>query len=298
MSAVDDRAENVIFGRSATSRVVPIAIRASVVRRAPLCRSLNPDFCHRLMGKCTVAGTGREHLLVAKGVPSNGAPSRQEVWRVQSDLRLVRVGQEFRYPGEEPYGFGDFGRAVVSDEGFCRDRELDVVRRARRALFPDDRSSFRNIPAVVVARQLTALGALGEFARIYEASGTVDDGRWTVVLVHLKVECYYEATVLVRDRLRGTWRAVGDVPGAVIDEFASDCSLTNGTAPEAFFPHVMFVEDDRLVMAFKRHVWWGETDFGRAIDLATGKRSDLGPGVMGAAPRWVSEARLRELVEN
>ena len=261
----------------------------------------------RSLGRCADAATGLHHVLVAKGVPSNGAPTRQEVWRVRSDLRMERIGGEeslypaggeVLYPGGGPVGFGDFGSAVVSSEGLCRSDELNVVRQARTALFRDDHSPFREIPGGVVRAQLRALASMGQFATIYEPVMAEGDGRWLVVLLHLTVQCHYEATVLVRDRQSGSWRAVRDVPGDIVDEHGgSTCALTNGGMPDAYFPHVMSVEDDRLVMEFKGREWWEDgSGFGRAIDLRTGESSVLELGVAGGAPRQVGQGRLLQLI--
>lgn len=266
----------------------------------------------RSLGRCTDVVTGLDHVLVAKGVPSNGAPTRQEVWRVRSDLRVERVGgvggeeslyplgAELLFPGGSPVGFGDFGSAVVSDDGLCRNGELSVVRQARAALFRDGFSPFRDIREETVRRHLRALASMGEFATVYEPAMAETDGRWVVLLLHLTVQCHFEATVLVRDRQGGLWRAIRDVPGDIPEDgsnVGSTCALTNGSMPAAYFPHVMSVADDRLVMEFKGRNWWeNDSGFTRAIDLRTGDSSVLELGITGDAPRRVRRDRLLALV--
>ncbi len=162
---------------------------------------------------CRDPGTQRDHLLVAKGTSSNGAPVRLETWHVASDGGLERVGEEVPYSGGELWG-GEFPEGMVSADGVCWPRVnsmvTDILDGARETFFFDVPAA---IPADAVQSTVLALGALENNAYLYEAVDVDDGSRWTVVMVRITPECRHEAVVLVRDGRTGTWQSILYVPG-------------------------------------------------------------------------------------
>ena len=183
---------------------------------------------------------------------------------------------------------------MVSADGVCRPRVnrmwADILDAARAALFSDVGGT---IPTETVRTQLLTLGSLEDDAYLYRAVNVGNGRRWSVVMVRLTPECRHEAVVLAWDGRTGDWRSILYVPGGTPGY--RNCALTNGALPGFYLPHVMFVEGDRLTMAFEAELFNDLEDFGLEVDLRTGRATRLGGDVTGDGPVRIYGSELLEL---